>query len=125
MPAPDHDSPGTLTKNEQTVTEVYTVDEAIALDPSASTPPNVQITPSLRKVLTIGSLCNNAIRSEDGQFVGQSTDVALLNVLSLFGMGDQRQVSMLCQSSVLSLRNPRTSHEHQSYLSAPSASTWQ
>ncbi|KAI0752814.1 calcium-transporting ATPase [Daedaleopsis nitida] len=85
------DKTGTLTKNEQTVTEVYTVDEVITLDPSASTPPNVQITPSLRKALSIGSLCNNAIRSEDGQFVGQSTDVALLNVLSLFGMSDQRQ----------------------------------
>lgn len=84
---------GTLTKNEQTVTEVYTVDESVILDPSSPTPPNVHITPSLRKTLSIGSLCNNAIRNEEGQFVGQSTDVALLNILSLFDMSDQRQVS--------------------------------
>ncbi|KAI0701005.1 calcium-transporting ATPase [Cerioporus squamosus] len=85
------DKTGTLTKNEQTVTEVYTVDESVSLDPSAATPPNVQMTPALRKALSIGSLCNNAVRNEEGQFVGQSTDVALLNVLSLFDMADQRQ----------------------------------
>ena len=82
---------GTLTKNEQTVTELYTVDESISLDPSSTTPPNVHVTPALRKTLSIGSVCNNAVRNEEGQYVGQSTDVALLNVLSLFNMPDQRQ----------------------------------
>ncbi|KAH9935143.1 calcium-transporting ATPase [Epithele typhae] len=52
------DKTGTLTKNEQTVTEIYSVDETITLDGSAS------------QTLIIGS----------GAFVGQSTDVALLNV---------------------------------------------
>lgn len=85
------DKTGTLTKNEQTVTELYTVDETISLDPSSTTPPNVHVTPALRKALTIGSVCNNAIRNEEGQYVGQSTDVALLNVLGLFNMADQRQ----------------------------------
>ncbi|PIL33698.1 transporter [Ganoderma sinense ZZ0214-1] len=84
------DKTGTLTKNEQTVTELYTVDETISLDPSSTTPPNVHVTPALRKTLTIGSVCNNAIRNEEGQYVGQSTDVALLNVLGLFSMVDQR-----------------------------------
>nr|AFX00736.1 calcium transporting ATPase [Ganoderma lucidum] len=84
------DKTGTLTKNEQTVTELYTVDETVPLDPSATTPPNVPVTPALRKTLAIGSVCNNAIRNEEGQYVGQSTDVALLNVLALFNMADQR-----------------------------------
>ncbi|KAI0669531.1 calcium-transporting ATPase [Trametes maxima] len=84
------DKTGTLTKNEQTVTEVYSVDETITLDPSSPTPPNVQLNPSLRKTLVIGSLCNNAVRNEAGEFAGQSTDVALLNVLPLFGLTDQR-----------------------------------
>ncbi|KAI0653331.1 calcium-transporting ATPase [Cubamyces menziesii] len=85
------DKTGTLTKNEQTVTEVYSVDETITLDPSAPAPVDIHINPSVRKALAIGSLCNNAVRNEDGEYVGQSTDVALLNVLPLFGMSDQRQ----------------------------------
>jgi len=43
--------------------------------------------------LEIGSICNNASasRNEHGVYIGQSTDVALLNVLPAFGMSDQRQ----------------------------------
>ncbi|KAI0819205.1 calcium-transporting ATPase [Trametes gibbosa] len=85
------DKTGTLTKNEQTVTEVYSVDETIALDPSAPVAPTTHPSLSLLKTLSIGSLCNNAVRNEEGQYVGQSTDVALLNVLPLFGLADQRQ----------------------------------
>jgi hypothetical protein len=45
----------------------------------------------------IGALCNNASmsRNEDGVYVGQSTDVALLNVLTVFGMVDRREVGFL------------------------------
>ncbi|KAI0365072.1 calcium-transporting ATPase [Pilatotrama ljubarskyi] len=85
------DKTGTLTKNEQTVTEVYSVDETITLEPTSPVAPNVHINPSVRKTLAIGSLCNNAVTNESGEYVGQSTDVALLNVLPLFGMADQRQ----------------------------------
>lgn len=45
------------------------------------------------KTLEIGSICNNAIwREEDHGYVGQATDVALLNVLAGFGMADKRNV---------------------------------
>ncbi|KAG6891163.1 hypothetical protein C0992_009777 [Termitomyces sp. T32_za158] len=86
------DKTGTLTKNDQTVTEAYTVDETIVLDPNSATYA-APISPALRKTLDIGSICNNAslVRNEDGQFVGQSTDVALLNVLGVFGLPDRRQ----------------------------------
>ena len=80
------------------MTEVYSVDETITLDPSAPAPVDIHINPSVRKALAIGSLCNNAVRNEDGEYVGQSTDVALLNVLPLFGMSDQRQVCLLAPS---------------------------
>lgn len=45
--------------------------------------------------MDIGALCNNAslVRNEDGAYVGQSTDVALLNVLEIFGLPDRRPVS--------------------------------
>jgi len=80
---------GTLTKNEQTVTEIYVIDETIHIDDG-----QLSMSPAVRKVLEIGSLCNNASSSRDaeGEYVGQSTDVALLNVLSSFNLPDQRQV---------------------------------
>ncbi|KAF7350904.1 Calcium-transporting ATPase 1 [Mycena sanguinolenta] len=81
------DKTGTLTKNEQTVTEVYTVDERLPLDP-----PPMALSPAVRKTLDIGAICNNAsiARNEEGVFVGQSTDVALLNVLHACGLPDRR-----------------------------------
>ncbi|KAI0629557.1 calcium-transporting ATPase [Trametes polyzona] len=85
------DKTGTLTKNEQTVTEVYSVDETITLDPTSHAAPDAHASTSLLKTLAIGSICNNAVKNEHGEYVGQSTDVALLNVLPLFGMTDQRQ----------------------------------
>ncbi|KAG2142271.1 uncharacterized protein EDB93DRAFT_611333 [Suillus bovinus] len=82
------DKTGTLTKNEQTVTEVYVVDENIHVDEPRST-----ISSAVRKLLEIGSLCNNSSMSKDGEgkYVGQSTDVALINILSSFNIPDQRQ----------------------------------
>lgn len=87
---------GTLTKNEQTVTELYTVDEVVAVDPSASSSSSVA-SPALRKTMEIGAICNNASseRRENGKYVGQSTDVALLEVLDVFGLEDARRVSFL------------------------------
>ncbi|KIJ51258.1 hypothetical protein M422DRAFT_244442 [Sphaerobolus stellatus SS14] len=84
------DKTGTLTKNEQTVTEAYTVDELIKLDSQTFT--DTYISPALRKTIEIGCLCNNAFRNQEGVHVGQSTDVALLNVLPIFGMSDIREM---------------------------------
>ncbi|EIW80478.1 calcium-transporting P [Coniophora puteana RWD-64-598 SS2] len=88
------DKTGTLTKNEQTVTEIYVVDDTVHLD-TANTPvpSEKQLTPAVRKALEVGALCNNAsaVKNEHGAFVGQSTDVALVNVLSHFNMPDPRQ----------------------------------
>jgi Ca2+-transporting ATPase len=82
---------GTLTRNEQTVTEFYTVDELVCVNPSAPAPPT-HFSPALRKTLEVGAFCNDAstARNEDGNYVGQPTDVALLNVLSVFGLPDPR-----------------------------------
>lgn len=52
----------------------------------------MSISPALRKTLEIGCLCNNSMKNEDGAFVGQSTDVALMNVLKIFEMQDYREV---------------------------------
>ncbi|KAF8627614.1 hypothetical protein AX15_004316 [Amanita polypyramis BW_CC] len=86
------DKTGTLTKNEQTVTELYAVDETIYLDPTSTVQYIYQTSPAMRKALDIGAICNNASteRNQDGQWVGQSTDVALLNVLDVFNVPDRR-----------------------------------
>ena len=95
---------GTLTKNDQTVTEAYSVDETVHLDPSSNAPYTASISPALRKAMDIGALCNNAslIRNEDGVFVGQSTDVAFLHVLERFGLPDRRPVSPLLTPPIIS-----------------------
>ncbi|KAL0569574.1 High affinity Ca2+/Mn2+ P-type ATPase-like protein [Marasmius crinis-equi] len=90
------DKTGTLTKNEQTVTEGYTVDEFVKLDPSSdrflsqTSDQDLQISSALRKTIEIGAICNNAviIRNDDGRtVVGQGTDVALINVVDAVKMG--------------------------------------
>ena len=103
-------NPGTLTRNEQTVTELYTVDELVFVDPAAPAPP-AHVSPALHKTLEVGALCNDAsiVRNEDGNYVGQATDVALLNVLSVFGLPDPRQVSSLC--SLLVTTSPTLLHQ--------------
>ena len=70
------------------------MDETIFLDPSSTLPYTGAISSAIRKTVDIGALCNNAsmTRNEDGVYVGQSTDVALLNVLAVFGMVDRREV---------------------------------
>ncbi|KAJ3822834.1 Ca-transporting ATPase [Lentinula raphanica] len=88
------DKTGTLTKNEQTVTEAYAVDETIVLDPTSSKFVDGPWSPALLKMMDIGALCNNAqvTRNDDNApvIVGQSTDVALLNILGVVGLTDTR-----------------------------------
>lgn len=90
------DKTGTLTKNEMTVTEAYAVDETVFLDPSSTGPYNGSVSPAIKRALDIGAICNNASleKNEEGIFVGQSTDVALLNVLDQFDVPDRRSVSL-------------------------------
>jgi P-type Ca2+ transporter type 2C len=57
-------------------------------------------------MMEIGSICNNASlgRRENGKFVGQSTDVALLEVLDVFGLEDARRVSFFCRLNGISVQ---------------------
>ena len=70
------------------------------LDPSSTVPYTATVSPAIKRALDIGALCNNASneKNEDGVFVGQSTDVALLNVLDLFSLSDRRTVSFITLS---------------------------
>jgi len=113
---------GTLTRNEQTITELYTIDELVCIDPASPAPPT-HVSPALRRTLEVGALCNDAstVRNEDGNYVGQATDVALLDALSVFGLPDPRQVcSYLLAHNVYRPTPPRPS---SAYLNDPSAQT--
>ncbi|KAB5589514.1 ATPase, Ca++ transporting, type 2C, member 2 [Ceratobasidium theobromae] len=83
-------SVSTLTKNEQTVIQIFVVDHIVNVESAFATRTNV-VTPAIRKTLEIGGLCNNAFRNSEGVNVGQSTDVAMLNVLAEFGVRDERR----------------------------------
>lgn len=82
------DKTGTLTKNELTVTELYTVDELKQLQVGLNH--HGRISEALRRTITIGNICNNAFKNNENVTVGQSTDVALLEVVSTFGLTDAR-----------------------------------
>ena len=90
---------GTLTKNELTVTELYTFDELKQLQVGMSH--HGRISDALRRSIVIGNLCNNAFRNNEGVNVGQSTDVALLDVVTTFGLQDQRAVCFVPRNNEL------------------------
>lgn len=81
------DKTGTLTANEMSVVRIFTLEDG-ELDLNKSVP-HAQ-SPSLARCLLVGNLCNNSHRDERGNNVGQPTDVAMVNVLRLFGLEDRR-----------------------------------
>lgn len=66
------------------------VDDLVKLDPA---PAVDRRSPALLKTAQVGAICNNARRNEEGVIVGQSTDVALINVLDVLELGPQKAVS--------------------------------
>ena len=70
------------------MTEIYTVDELVKL----GGPMQNTYTPALLKTVQIGALCNNAVRNSEGTYVGQSTDVALMNVLDTLQVPSSKAV---------------------------------
>ncbi|SOV01742.1 probable PMR1 - secretory pathway Ca++-transporting P-type ATPase [Ustilago sp. UG-2017a] len=81
------DKTGTLTTNKMTVTKCWTAEDGII---DAAQHISHRHSQALSKVLLTGNLCNNSHRNELGTNVGQATDVALVNVLRVFGLEDQR-----------------------------------
>lgn len=85
-----------------TVTHLYAVDDLLDLTPrlNASTfgprnpdHPDASPSPAMLKAVLVGNICNNSFKNETGSYVGQATEVALLNVLSVVGQDDERKVS--------------------------------
>ena len=81
------DKTGTLTTNEMTVTKCWTAEDATV---DVAQHMSHKHTQALSRMLLTGNLCNNSHRNEQGTNVGQATDVALVNILKVFGLEDQR-----------------------------------
>lgn len=83
------DKTGTLTTNEMTTTRIFTVDDGIVdvHHGRIATP----LSKAINKTALVGNLCNKAFVNPQGLTVGQSTEVALFNVLSVLGLPDRRR----------------------------------
>lgn len=92
------DKTGTLTQNHMTVTKIWTADfkgsfntPFLVVEKLDDNALHHQLTDNMRKVLECGNICNNArYSSESEKYVGNASDIALLECLPHFGLEDIR-----------------------------------
>ena len=73
-----------------TVTKAYTVDDGvfdIDVGPPMLTPDDARA-----RLFLVGNICNSSYTDRSRNNVGQATEVALMNVLPVVGLRDQREV---------------------------------
>ncbi|KAJ2349165.1 High affinity Ca2+/Mn2+ P-type ATPase-like protein, partial [Coemansia erecta] len=84
------DKTGTLTMNRMEVEYVYTC--ADGLSPvNANTHAAISQTRSYQQLLRIGNVCNNSSTDDKGAFIGQATDIAILNAALRVRQYDERE----------------------------------
>ncbi|KAF9580422.1 High affinity Ca2+/Mn2+ P-type ATPase-like protein [Lunasporangiospora selenospora] len=76
--------------NQMTVTKAFTLAESFPVDLDQTKTVDVDLHPGLRRLLQIGNLCNNAFMDEHSKWIGQPTDIALIEVLRGLGINDER-----------------------------------
>ncbi|KAF8978440.1 High affinity Ca2+/Mn2+ P-type ATPase-like protein [Entomortierella lignicola] len=84
------DKTGTLTMNQMTLTKVFTLAEGFPVELDKAKDVDVDLHPGLRRLLQIGNLCNNAFLDDHSKWIGQPTDIALIEVLRGLGITDER-----------------------------------
>lgn len=92
------DKTGTLTENHMTVTKIWAADSegthgSPFLSVSKLNDQNLisHLTPNIKKVLEVANICNNSrYSSETDKYVGNPSDIALLEVLPHFKLDDVR-----------------------------------
>lgn len=92
------DKTGTLTQNHMTVTKVWATDVKgsfnspfLVVDKLTDSTLSHELTPNITRTLETSNICNNARYSfENEKFVGNPSDIALVEVLQHFGLEDIR-----------------------------------
>ncbi|CUM65373.1 uncharacterized protein PRCAT00003009001 [Priceomyces carsonii] len=92
------DKTGTLTQNHMTVTKIWSMDfkgtfnsPYMIVEKLADSLLSHQFTPNIQRILETGNICNNAkYSSENEKYVGNPSDIALVESLSHFGLEDIR-----------------------------------
>ncbi|KAJ2707827.1 High affinity Ca2+/Mn2+ P-type ATPase-like protein [Coemansia sp. IMI 203386] len=84
------DKTGTLTINRMEVEYLYTAADGL-MNVRANTLETIGKTRSFLQLLRIGNVCNNASTDDRGSFIGQATDIAILNAAIRTLHFDQRE----------------------------------
>ncbi|KAF8456796.1 hypothetical protein BDZ91DRAFT_801016 [Kalaharituber pfeilii] len=96
------DKTGTLTMNHMTVTKLWAPDMPEPMDKQVLFEGNNGLEPAIRSIVRTGNLCNNArvssaasvgatdVAEAKSRYVGQPTDVALMDLLDAAGKDDER-----------------------------------
>lgn len=94
------DKTGTLTQNHMTVTKIWSFDfhgagsrdsQFLAVEKLDDNTLSHSVTPNILRILEVGNLCNNARYSrENEKFVGNPSDIAIVECLPHFGLEDIR-----------------------------------
>ncbi|KAH3676159.1 hypothetical protein WICMUC_002181 [Wickerhamomyces mucosus] len=88
------DKTGTLTQNHMTVKNIWTVgmkSESLNVEKHSSSQLKQYLTLDVKQTLETANFCNNSKFSQEiAKFVGNPTDVALIEILSRFGLEDIR-----------------------------------
>jgi len=79
--------------NQMTVTKIFTLAEGFPVDVDQTKSIDVDLHPGMRRLLQVGNLCNNAFMDDHSQWIGQPTDIALIEVLRGLSISDERPVS--------------------------------
>jgi Ca2+-transporting ATPase len=87
--------------NQMTVTKAFTLAEGFPVDLDQTKKVDVNLHPGLRQLLQVGNLCNNAFLDEHSKWIGQPTDIALIDILSALGVSDERPVCDLPAKQLL------------------------
>lgn len=92
------DKTGTLTQNHMTVTKLWALDfkgsfnsPFLVVEKLDDNSLHHQLTNNMHKILETGNICNNArYSSENDKYVGNPSDIALVECLPHFGLEDMR-----------------------------------
>ncbi|KTW30259.1 calcium-transporting P-type ATPase, PMR1-type [Pneumocystis carinii B80] len=87
------DKTGTLTENHMTVQKIFTLGRNGLIDLSSNFKKSLFMEDkTLNCLLNIANLCNNAQKLNNEKFVGQSVDVAIMELIEKYGYPDNRKI---------------------------------